>query len=171
MRRLGQAGGFALVLALVAAVLLGAVGGVAAADVSLTNETVAVDGDTQSVYAQVNASDATTDANVTVEWVGIDADGNETGTLDTRNVTVPNGTTETVKYESVDPTAYDSVRVTVMLDNTTASADNVSASAGAIQMVAGGGGGGLLDGTDRTTIGAGVVVLLGIGLFLRSGEE
>lgn len=160
-----------LLAAVVAAALVGAIGGVAAADVELANETVDVDADTQSAYAEINATDATAPANVTVEWVGIDADGNETGTLDSRNATVANGTSEVVKYESVNASNYSDIRVSAVLDNSTASADNASASAETVRMVAGGGGGGIgLDGMNETTkIGLGVVVVAGIGLLLRDG--
>ncbi|QZX99798.1 hypothetical protein [Halobaculum rubrum] len=169
--------GLALLAAVLvaAAGLIGATGGAVAADVELTNETVAVDGDTRSVYADLNAtSDVNTSANFTVEFVGIDADGNETGTLDTRNVTVDSGNTSLVEYTDVNASAYSQVKVMVHVDNTTASTANVSAEVGTIQMVAGSGGGGGI-GSSLGSIGTGglvaIVLVGGYVLLGREGDE
>jgi len=162
------------VVLVAAAGLIGATGGAVAADLELTNETVAVDGDTRSVYADLNASsDVNTSANFTVEFVGIDADGNETGTLDTRNASVDAGNTSLVEYQNVNASAYSEVKVMVHVDNTTASTANVSAEVGTIEMVAGSGGGGALDGLGSSlgTGGIVAVVLIGAVLLMGRGEE
>lgn len=126
-----------MVMLVAAAALIGATGGVVAADVEIANETVGVDSETRSVYADLNAtSDVNTSANFTVEFVGVDADGNETGTLDTRNVTVNSGNTSLVEYSDVNASAYSEVKVMVHVDNSTASTENVSATTGSIQKVA-----------------------------------
>ncbi|WP_348606940.1 hypothetical protein [Halobaculum rarum] len=151
--------------------LIGATGGAVAADVEIANETVAVDGDTRSVYADLNATlDVNTSANFTVEFVGIDADGNETGTLDTRNVTVDSGNASLVEYTDVNASAYSEVTVMVHVDNSTASTENVSAEVGTIEMVAGSSGGGL--GSSLSSVGTGgIVAVLLIGAVLVLGRE
>lgn len=149
-----------LLAALLALLALGA-GGAAAADVTLTNETVTVDGDTQSVYAEVNNS-ASADAPVSVKFTGLDADGNETWN-ETRAVTVSSDSTQMVERTDLNASAVDSVQVKVTLDNSSVSAENVSASTGSIQKVAGGSGGGFVDGSTggvpNVAIGAGALVL------------
>ncbi len=154
---------FALLVAVVAGLALGAVGGVSAADVEIANDTVSVDDDTSSVYAEVDTTNNTGDANVTVEFVPI-ADGNESDPI-TRNLTVASGETTLEEYQDVNATEYDSYRVVVTADNST----NTTATVGTFQKVAGGSGGGGIGGTG---IGAGAaLVLLGVGALLFRGNE
>ena len=165
-----SAGLFACLL-LVAAALLGAVGGAAAADVEITNETVAVDNETQSVYTELNAtSNVSTNATFDVVYSGIDSEGNVTGELANRSVTVDSGNVTLEEYQSVNASAYESVRVTVKVNNSSVSPSNVSAEVGTIQKVAGSSGGGFdLGGTDGATAGIALVALL--GLFVLMGDD
>jgi hypothetical protein len=164
------------VVLVAAAGLIGATGGAVAhtetAHEHLTNETVAVDGDTRSVYADLNASsDVNTSANFSVEFVGIDVDGNETGTLDTQNVTVDAGNTSLVEYTDVNASAYAEVKVNVHLDNSTASAENVSAEIGTIEMVAGSGGGSGI-GSSLGSLGTGgILAVLVVGAIVVFGRD
>jgi len=153
----------ALLVAVVAGLALGAVGGVSAADVEIANETVSVDNDTSSVYAEINTTENTGDANVTVEFVPI-ADGNESDPI-TRNLTVASGETTLEEYQDVNATEYDSYRVVVTADNST----NTTATVGTFQKVAGGSGGGGIGGTG---IGAGAALAaLAVGALLFHGNE
>ncbi|MXR39806.1 hypothetical protein GRX01_00320 [Halobaculum sp. WSA2] len=166
--------GLLAALLVAVAALVGATGGVAAADVELTNETVAVDGDTRSVYADLNATENVSgSANFTVEFVGIDSEGNETGTLDTRNATVDSGNTSLVEYTDVNASAYSEVKVKVHVDNETAATENVSAEIGTIEMVAGSGGGSGLS-SSLGSLGTGglvAIVLVGAVLLMGRGDE
>lgn len=160
-----QSSGLIGTLALALMALLALTGGATAADVTLANETVAVDGDTQSVYAEVNNS-ATANASLVVEFVGQDTSGNETWT-DSRNVTVGADSTKMIERSDLNASAVDSVKVKATLDNSTVSSENVSVSTGAIQKVAGGSGGGFLDGSGIPKGALALAALFGIGILMR----
>lgn len=144
-----------MLLAVVGSIGLATVtGGAAAADVEIGNETVAVDDNTDSAFAEVNNT-ATTDANVTIEYVGVDADGNDTSVLATNNV-VATADSETLdEYADVNASKYEKIRITTTLDNTTADQSNVSVSVGTFQKLSGGGGG------SSSGLGTNVWLLLG----------
>ncbi|WP_435124043.1 hypothetical protein [Halobaculum sp. D14] len=162
-------------LAMLAVALFAAVGGAAAhstgdTHVHVANPTVAVDADTQSVYADVNASQADTTANVTVTFEAME-NGSVTSTLATKTATVAPGSSQLIE-QSVNGTEYDAVRISVVLDNSTASPENVSVSTGKIQMVAGGGGGtGLPGGSVKGVPVLLVVAVVGIGGYLWISED
>jgi len=154
----------ALLVAVVAGLALGAVGGVSAADVEIANETVSVDNDTASVYAEINTTENTGDANVTVEFIPI-ADGNESDPI-TRDLTVASGETTLEEYQDVNATEYDSYRVVVTADNST----NTTATVGTFQKVAGGSGGGGIGGTGVGVGGAAVALVVAFGLLRSRGD-
>lgn len=165
----GKTTGALLLVSLLVSLAVFGAATVSAADVELENSTLGVDSDTSSVYAEINNS-ASSDANATVEWVGVDSDGNTTGTLDSRSVTVSSDTTKLYEYKDVNASNYDSVRVKVTLDNSTASEENVSATSGIFQQVEGSGTGffeGSTSGISNKTIGAIVAVLAVLGIAKR----
>ena len=108
-------------------ILAAGVGGVDAADVELQNATVSVIEDTDTMYAEINNTTATTDANVSVEWIGIEGE-NETS-LNTQDVVVTNQSLDLFE-EPVNGSAYESVRVVATLDNSTVPAENVTVEIG-----------------------------------------
>jgi len=154
----------AFFLAVVGGLLVAAAGGAVAADVEIANDTVEVDNDTASVYAEIDATNNTGDANVTVEFVPI-ADGNESDPI-TRNLTVASGETTLEEYKEVNNSEYDSYRVVVTADNST----NTTATVGTFQKVAGGSGGGGIGGTGIGAGAAAALVVVALLVF-RGGED
>lgn len=155
--------GFVLVALVALAVI--ATGGAQAADVEVHNETITVDADTSTVWAELNNTNPTTNASVTVTFSGI-SNGTETQ-IGTSTVWVDNQTTKLVESPAINGTANDSVRVVATVDNTTVPSSNVTVTSGAFQQVEGGTGtGGGLGGTE---LGIGAVAVLGIGAVLLLG--
>lgn len=146
-----------LLVALVGGLLAASPGGVAAADVQLSNSTMTVDDGTDSAYAEINNT-ATGDTNVTVEYIGVESDGTETQ-IASNNV-VATGGSETLDEQQVDETTYDEVRVSTTFNDTNANASDLSVTYGTFQMVDGGGGGGFDLGGLSTLQ---VVLILAVG--------
>lgn len=159
--------GLAYMLTLMALFGVATIGAVAqdSGTTTVANETVAVDTDTRSAYAEVSAAE-NENVTVNVTWYGIDSNGTETQVADRSGVLVKANTTQMYE-EEVNATAYDEYRVQVIAQ---ANETNATATVGTIQKVAGGGGG-LLG--DSGSIGAGgiaaVVVVLG-ALYLSRGD-
>lgn len=157
----------ALSLALVVVGLaVGAAGGAVAADVEIANDTVSVDNQTQSVYAEIEgAPNSSTD--LTVEFTGLDDSGNQSF-QEQRNVTVGAGNTSLVERTELNASAVSEVRVSVTAPNLNST--NTTAEVGKIQKVAGGGGG--LGGTVESAGGPVVVVAAAAAvlLFLRGRD-
>lgn len=165
----GKTTGAVLVVSLLLALAVFGATTVSAADVEIENSTLGVDSDTSSVYAEINNS-ASSSANATIEWVGVDSDGNTTGTLDSRSVTVSSDTTKLYEYQNVNASNYDSVRVKVTLDNSTASEENVSATSGIFQQISGSGTGfldGSTSGFSNKVIAAFLAVIVLVGVSRR----
>lgn len=156
--------GFALLVLLGGAALVGS-----AASVEILGTDVSVDSNTDSVYADVNNT-ASTSANVTVTYESVNSSGNVTGTLGTQSMTVAAGSVQMSEHSSINASAYDSVRVSVSLDNTTASSDNVTASAGTFQKTTGGGGGFSLDGMSSTEKAIALAAVVGLGAMLMKED-
>ena len=147
MSKLRTVGSGAFLLAVVG-LLVGAAGGVAAADAEVANETVSVDNDTRSVYADVEAGNTSVDLRVEFTANG--------STLGTQNVSL-NASESQLVEQSVDGSAHDSVRVMVTAPNLNTT--NATAEIGSVKEVAGGGGG--IGGAVEQAGGIGVVVLIG----------
>ncbi len=156
----------AFFLAVVGGLLVAAAGGAVAADVEIANDTVEVDTDTRSVYADLNNSEADSSTNATVWFYGVDEDGNETE-LEERNVTVDAGNEILVERTDLNSTKYPEYRVVVEADNSS----NMTASVGSIQQVAASGGGD--GGVGGTGLSIGAVGALAVVAFLvlRGGDD
>lgn len=157
--------GLAYMLVVVALLGVGTIGATAqdAGNTEVLNETVSVDDDTQSVYAEIDANE-TTDAAPTVTFYGID--GNETETqTGQQSVTVTANQTELVEHADVDPDAYDSYRIVVEGDDSAID----GATAGIIQKVAGGGMG-LLGGSGGAGSAVAALAVIG-GAYLYSRRD
>lgn len=181
--RLRTLGSAALLLLVVASLLVGAAGGAAAQTSTSTatatptptttdssgviaNDTVAVDNDTRSVYADLTAGENNS-ASLDVTFYGVDADGNETQ-LSTQTVSLNASEERLVERTSVNATKYSEYRV--LVETSSGSSTNATAETGTVQKVAGGAGGGLLGGSG--SIGAaGIVVILLLGAVALSGDD
>jgi len=157
----------AFFLAVVGGLLVAAAGGAVAADVEIANDTVSVDADTRSVYAQLNNSEADSSTNATVWFYGVDDAGNETE-LEQRNVTVDAGNETLVERTDLNATKYPEYRVVVEASNTT----NMTASVGSVEEVAasGGGGDGGLGGTGLSIGAVGALAVVAFLVF-RGGDD
>lgn len=154
-----------ILLIFVAAYGLLVVTGGAAATAAVVdgNETVTVDSESETVYAEVTANASVNATGVTVEFYGIDDGGNETLENTTVIPTLVNNTTELVE-EPVNSSAYGEYRVVVSSD-----AGNVATvDVGVFQQVVGGVGGVLGDAsTEEYALVA--VAVIGLLWFLTEG--
>lgn len=140
-------------------------GGASAADVTIHNTTVPVDGDTSDAYAEVTNNNLNSSANVTVTYTGIE--GNNSTQL-ASNALVVSANSSTLDTVAVDGTAYDEVRVEATLDNTTVSESDVTVESGTFQKTTDGAGGGSssFGGLSDMELGGLAVLVFGVGYVL-----
>ena len=144
---LGIAGSFALL------------GPVAAADVTVHESTYTVENDSDQLWVEAENLNANDSASLDATVTGLDANGNETGQLDTFSMTVdPGNTTMVNSSATLNASEISQVNVQVVLDNTTVTESDVSISSGVFTETAGGGGG--FDPGGLSTVELAIIALL-----------
>lgn len=132
--------------------------------VELANETVSVDADTSTAWAEFTNNNETTAANVSATFYAVN---NSTETnLGTQNVTVAANGTELIESTAINGTANDSVRIVAELDNSTVPKSNLTVTTGTFQKTTGGAG---IGGTSGTEIGIGALAVVAVVAVLFLG--
>jgi len=150
-------------LAIMSAGMVGSVG--AAGDTTeLANDTLDVDNQTRSVFAEVDAADQ--NVTVNVSFYGVDSGGNETLVSEQTDQTVTANNSEMFE-ETANASAYEEYRVQVQAQS---NSTNATASTGTIQKVSSGGGG-LLGGSGSPGMtGIAAFVVVAGALYLSRGS-